>query len=449
MPVIVKSYKIKLLTRVILLAATFGLLAWLILKNYSALAVVVGAIAVMEIYYLYRLCTRLYTELEEFVESIRHHDFSRHFNVKKAPADLQPLRKGFNDINAAFKDISKEKETQFHYLQTMLEMVNTGILSYNEETGDIVWMNESLKKMLRLPYLRTLPLLEKRNRSLYHHITDLKPGTGNVVNVDIDKDAIKLMLSATIFQTDGQHYKLVAFQNINEALDETEAKAWQKLLSVMTHEIMNSVAPISSLAKTLQLRLAESMPQLENREGSVDDLELGIATIQRRSEGLLKFAETYRQLNKITNLTVQEMPVRDLFEHLLQLMQPSLDQKNIEAEMILQDMGLRLRVDKHLIEQVLINLLVNAIEAVKDVSEPRITLSAYRNTDNKIIIQVTDNGAGIPAEIMEKIFIPFFSTRKTGSGIGLSLCRQIMLLHKGNIFVRSEPGMGSSFLLQF
>ena len=179
-----------------------------------------------------------------------------------------------------------------------------------------------------------------------------------------------------------------------------------------------------------------------------DDLELGLETIKRRSEGLLKFAETYRNLNKITTPNLKKILVRDLFENLHTLMQPTLDQKNIELEVILKDPGLMIEVDINLIEQVLINLLINALEAVKEKSNPRIVLSAFQE-NTKAVIKVSDNGAGVPDELLDRIFIPFFSTKKSGSGIGLSLCKQIMLLHKGSIQVHSKEGEGSAFVLKF
>jgi signal transduction histidine kinase len=277
----------------------------------------------------------------------------------------------------------------------------------------------------------------------------LKPGESKVSTAHPERSSFKILLSATAFQTDGKIYKLIAFQNVNEALDETESKAWQKLLSVLTHEIMNSVAPISSLAETLKSRLQQSVPVLNNDTGSVDDLEIGIETIKRRSEGLLKFAETYRNLNKITTLNLKKVYVRDIFENLLQLMQPTLEQKNIEVETILKDTDLILEADTDLLEQVLINLVVNAIEAVKDKPEPRIVLTAYVANNRKTVIKVADNGYGMAEELLDKIFIPFFSTKKSGSGIGLSLCKQIMMLHKGNIQVHSVEGEGTAFQLQF
>jgi two-component system nitrogen regulation sensor histidine kinase NtrY len=303
--------------------------------------------------------------------------------------------------------------------------------------------------MLQLPYLKTIHSLSKRDNTLYHQILALKPGAGSIATAHLETSSFKILISATAFQTEGKIYKLIAFQNVNEALDETESKAWQKLLSVLTHEIMNSVAPISSLADTLKHRLQQSVAVLSNESGSVDDLELGIETIKRRSEGLLKFAETYRNLNKINTLNLKKIFVRDIFENLLQLMQPTLEQKNIEIETILKDPDLSLEADTNLLEQVLINLVVNAIEAVKERPHPKILLSAYLNNNRKTIIRVADNGSGMPAEIQEKIFIPFFSTKKSGSGIGLSLCKQIMMLHKGNIQVQSVDGEGTAFLLQF
>jgi signal transduction histidine kinase len=303
--------------------------------------------------------------------------------------------------------------------------------------------------MLQLPYLKTIHSLARRDEELYKEIISVKPGEGRIATAHPERSSFKILLSATAFQTDGKIYKLIAFQNVNEALDETESKAWQKLLSVLTHEIMNSVAPISSLADTLKHRLHESVKLLNNDSGSVDDLELGIETIKRRSEGLLKFAETYRSLNKITTLNLTKVYVRDIFENLLQLMLPTLEQKNIDVETILKDPDLMIECDTSLLEQVMINLLVNAIDAVKEKQEPTIILSAYVAGNRKTILKIADNGNGMPPEVVDKIFIPFFSTKKTGSGIGLSLCKQIMMLHKGNIQVQSEEGIGTAFLLQF
>ncbi|HET9745408.1 MAG TPA: HAMP domain-containing sensor histidine kinase [Chitinophagaceae bacterium] len=444
-----KQFEWRILIRVVFLFITISASSFLLVNQWYVYLLLAVPIIIYQLVDFYRFHKKAHDELDQFVESVHYRDFSRSFDVKHAPIEIQPLRQGFNEINTTFKVISKEKETQYQYLQKILELVDTGILSFEEESGQVVWMNESLKRMLQLPYLKTIHSLAKRDDTLYRQVISLKPGDGRIATAHLETSSFKVLLSATAFQTEGKIYRLIAFQNVNEALDETESKAWQKLLSVLTHEIMNSVAPISSLAETLKHRLQQSVAVLSNESGSVDDLELGIETIKRRSEGLLKFAETYRNLNKITTLNLKRVFVRDVFENLLQLMQPTLEQKNIEIETILKDPDLSLEADINLLEQVLINLVVNAIEAVKEKEHPKIVLSAYLNNNRKPVIKVADNGSGMPAEIVEKIFIPFFSTKKSGSGIGLSLCKQIMMLHKGNIQVQSKDGDGTAFLLQF
>lgn len=443
-----KKYEWRLLIKVVLLFAALVAAAWLLVsKKYLYLSMVMPVV-LYQLYDVYRMLKKAQDEVQEFVESIHYRDFSRYFNVKEAPAELQTLRKGFNDINSTFKVISKEKETQYQYLQKILELVDTGIISYETASGNLNWMNDTFKKMMGIPYLKTIYSLEKRDAALYNAILAIRPNETIIVTVTKENSQLKILLAATIFQTDGKINKLIACQNINEAMDETEANAWQKLLSVMTHEIMNSVAPISSLAGTLKNRLLQTTSLTYEKNGDRDDLELGLETIKRRSEGLLKFAETYRNLNKITTPNRKKVFVRDLFENLQTLMQPTLDQKHIEMEVVLKEPSLMVNVDVNLIEQVLINLMVNALEAVKDRPNPRILLSASLE-HNKLIIKIADNGAGISPELLDKIFIPFFSTKKNGSGIGLSLCKQIMLLHKGNIKVQSKEGEGSVFVLLF
>jgi nitrogen fixation/metabolism regulation signal transduction histidine kinase len=440
---IFKDFQWRILSRVLLLVITLTAASFFLVKQWHVYLALTSPLVFYQIIEFLRFQKKTYDEVNQFVEAVHYRDFSRYFDVKHASADIQPLRKGFNEINSTFKVISKEKETQYQYLQKILELVGTGILSYEMETGEVVWMNESLKNMLQLPYLKTIHSFEKRDSMLFTEIYELRPGESKIAIAHLEKSHFKILLSATAFQTEGKKFKLVAFQNVNEALDETESRAWQKLLSVMTHEIMNSVAPISSLAETLKKRLTST------DTNTLEDLELGIETIQRRSEGLLKFAETYRNLNKITKLNLQKVYIRELFGNLHQLMAPTFEQKGIELEIILKDTDLKLEADPSLIEQVLINLIVNAIEAVKDQLEPRIILSAEQPLNKKVILKVADNGPGIPDEVLDKIFIPFFSTKKSGSGIGLSLCKQIIMLHRGTIQVQSIEGKGTVFSMQF
>jgi len=437
--------------RVLLLLISLTVTSLLFVKGsgFYIFLVITVPVVVYQVINLIRFQKKAQDEVSQFVESIHYRDFSRHFDVRKAPNELKPLRKGFNEINTTFKLISRERETQYHYLQKILELVDTGILSYEQETGDTGWINEAFKNLLGVPYLKTIHSLEKREPVLYNEIIKLKTGDAKILTITRNQQLVKILVTASMLRSDDKIYKLIAFQNVSEALDETESKAWQKLLSVMTHEIMNSVAPISSLADTMKNRLQS--PEIKNSPVSsqLEDLELGIDTIKRRSEGLLKFTESYRSLNKITKLDVTKILVRNLFENLNSLMRPSFEKKHIELEIILRDPTLSIEADHNLLEQVMINLLVNAVEAVKEREHPRITLSAEITSNNKTLVKIADNGMGMPPELLDKIFIPFFSTRKNGSGIGLSLCKQIMLLHKGNIQVQSTEGMGAAFILSF
>jgi two-component system, NtrC family, nitrogen regulation sensor histidine kinase NtrY len=444
-----KRSGLNILIRAVLIFTVMFLAALSWLKGWYMVELLVIPVVIYLFYDYYRFYKKAQSEIEQFVESVHYRDFSRHFEVKKAPAELQPFRTGFNEINSTFKVISKEKEMQFLHLKTILEIVDTGILSYEEQSGEILWMNEALKSLLQIPYLKTIHSLEKRNKELYGQVVELKPGSTFISSLQKESSVLKVLLSASTFETDGKRYKLIAFQNINEALDETESLAWQKLLSVMTHEIMNSVAPISSLAETLKSRIVDSMSQPESSKETLSDIETGISTIKKRSEGLLKFTETYRNLSKITKANVSKILLIDLISHVQQLLQPTIEKKNIDLEIILKDPFLTLEADSSLIEQVLINLLLNAIDAVKDAPQPKILITAETSPSNKIAIKVADNGSGIKQEVLDKIFIPFFSTKKTGSGIGLSLCKQIMMLHKGTIQVQSKEGEGSVFTLVF
>jgi signal transduction histidine kinase len=435
---------LKIFILVLLLAIAIGAGCYCFLQRwYFSLFFIVPAIIYL-FYRIYSFLHRINKELNLFAEASRYRDFSQHFDIGRAPVEVQQLRKNFNEISHVFRTINKEKEIQHQYLQKIMELIDTGIILFDAQAGDVSWMNESLKQLIKLPYLKTIHSLAKHNDALYREVISLQANEEKIYTLTTGDASIRILLSSTTFKTDGKLYKLVAFRNVNEALDETESKAWQKLLSVMTHEIMNSVAPIASLAGTLEERLT----QLTEESSTTADLRLGIETIKRRSEGLLRFAETYRNLNKIRELNRSRILVRDLFENLFQLMQPTLDQKEVELEIILKDTSLLLEADIYLVEQVLINLIVNAMEALKNKKGARIMLSA-ESVAGKITLKVSDNGTGMSPELVEKVFIPFFSTKKNGSGIGLSLCKQIMLMHKGNIHVQSIEGQGSLFLLSF
>lgn len=398
---------------------------------------------------LHKFLVRRFTEIDDFFEAVKYRDFSRRFVEEIGPKDIRRLHKGFNEVNRVVREINVKKEVQYLYLQKILEMVDIGIIAYNLETGNVLWANDSIKETLDLPSFKNVSFVEKRKPALFEEVFETYHSEATSVSITVKNERLKVLISDTVFHIEEDAYKLVVLQNIGETLNRNESEAWKKLLSVMTHEIMNSIAPISSLADTLQnqIRLSEKNPNEHSLD--MEDLDAGITSIRQRSEGLMKFAKTYRSLNKITHLNLENVYVRELFQNLQHLMQPSIKDKNISINFEIKKPDLQIEIDSYLIEQVIINLILNAIDACSGVPNAAIKVTAQMDHSQTPIIRVQDNGTGIPAEILDTIFVPFFTTKKNGSGIGLSLCKQIMMLHKGKIQIVSEEGKGTVMSLIF
>jgi len=431
------------IVKVLVFLVLLGAGSILLYRGEFGYAVVCLLLILVLLYRNFQYQKQIYRELEEFSEAVRYQDFSRHYPLKNKQPELLILRSAFNEVNATFRKVSQEREVQHLSLHRILELVDTAILSYDETNGRVVWMNPFFKDLFAIQHLTNIHLLKTKKNGLYRSILDISPGKPQLITLETSRGGLGIQISASRFQTQEGDFRLIAFQNINEAMDETESKAWQKLLSVLTHEIMNSIAPISSLAGTMNQRL-NKLPDSED----IEDIRVGTATIQRRSEGLLKFAESYRSLNKIERPDIRMESIASMFENLYQLMEPTLIQKGIEMDIILKDPKIKIALDRNLIEQALINLVLNAIEAVKNSDSPKIELIA-RLEQGRPQIKVKDNGPGMSPEVLESIFVPFFTTRKNGSGIGLTLSKQIMHLHKGSVQVSSAEGAGSVFSLLF
>lgn len=398
---------------------------------------------------LFRFVNIRFTEMDDFLESVKYRDFSRTFNEKSGRRDMRALHKSFNTVIKTIRAMNNEKQVQHIYLQRILEMVEMGIITYNTQTGQVLLVNNAFKEILDVPEFKNMSFLQKRRREFYEKVcmNDDLESTSMVIYAG--KEKLNLLVSNSLFKIEEEVYKIIALQNIDETIDIAESEAWKKLLSVMTHEIMNSIAPISSLAETLQYQIRKSFENPQENELNYEDLEAGIESIRRRSDGLMQFAKTYRSLHKVTQLNLSMVTVEALFNNIRNLMLPSLAQKNILLRFELNDPTLRVNIDQYLIEQVLINLILNAIDAKEESDGIEICVSGFANLKEQVLIQVTDTGKGISDEILDKIFVPFFTTKKNGSGIGLSLSKQIMLLHKGKIKVESAIGKGTSVTLVF
>jgi signal transduction histidine kinase len=269
--------------------------------------------------------------------------------------------------------------------------------------------------------------------------------------MDRKGETLQLAIHATEYQLGQQHYTLVSLQNIGSELEEKEMEAWQNLIRVLTHEIMNSITPISSLAATVNEMLNAAT---RNNEGEIspeamDDIRQAVGTIEKRSQGLLHFVDAYRNLTHIPRPTFRVCLVKELFSRVHTLMQAQTAEAQIAMTTSVEPENLEVSVDPDLIEQVLINLVRNAIQSMACQAVKTLDLSARADETGHVWIEVLDNGPGIPRDIQERIFIPFFTTREDGSGIGLSLSRQIMRMHGGTILCRSSEGSGTAFALRF
>jgi signal transduction histidine kinase len=327
-------------------------------------------------------------------------------------------------------------------------LVDIGILAFETKNGKVLWANESILNSLDFPSFKNISFVKKRNQKLYNLIFKSFYSDPITLEIPVRKETTKALVSNSKFNVGDNSFQLIVLHNIEDTLNKTESEAWKRLLSVMTHEIMNSIAPISSLAGTLKSQV-ELFSKNEDREKlDLEDLNIGLTSIEKRSEGLLKFAKTYRSLSKVTHIDKEEVKIVNLFQNLEKLLKTS-EPDHTELIFDISNSNLRIEADSYLLEQILINLILNAFEACKEMGNTEVKVYAEKKFDNQIVISVADNGKGIPEEIKDQIFIPFFTTKKEGSGIGLSLSKQIMTLHGGKIQIKSLKDKGTSVQLIF
>jgi two-component system, NtrC family, nitrogen regulation sensor histidine kinase NtrY len=310
-------------------------------------------------------------------------------------------------------------------------------------------MNTNAKRFIGIASLKNINELVDTNPKLYQALMEVQSGKSTLYK---SGNEYLLTLQATELRIRGNTVKLVTLQNIQNELQKQELDAWQNLTRVLRHEIMNSITPISSLTSTLREILDHDMTKTgdhyELQTEGAEDLREGLTTIENRSKGLIKFIDAYREYTSLPQPKIKSIRVKDLLEKVAQFMRPELKKTPIQFGYHCESEYITIQGDEEMIEQVLINLIKNAMEALNHVDDPRIELNG-RVSDNIVQIEVIDNGSGIIPEAIERIFIPFFTTKKTGSGIGLALSRQIMQMHNGSLTVKSEPDVKTVFTLNF
>ena len=447
-----KRYRLLVFIQILCIAATTVIFFWTSQQEYmlitSSSLVIVW---VLQILYLFWYLQKINRDIIKFITALRYNDVSINFDKdKNIDPYFRNLYKELNTIISEISSVRSDKESEHQYFQNTVKHINTGIIAF-DENGKVEICNNSALSLLNLNKLNNIADTEKTKFGLSDTFRNIKSGTTKLLKLVIENDIIQLSIKAADFKIQDRKIKLISLQNIKTEIDQSEVDAWQKLIRVLTHEIMNSVSPIKLLSGSLiemfeENNKVKTINEIDNE--TIENSVLGLKTIRKRSDGLSNFVETYKSLTQIPKAKFSEFKVCHLFDHINTLLIHDLQQKSIHFEFNCTPVDLVLYADEKLIEQVLINLIKNASEALTNCHNPTITLIAELSND-LIQIKVKDNGPGISSEVIENIFIPFFTTKEKGSGIGLSLSRQIMLLHGGNVSVKSTPNIETEFTLRF
>lgn len=450
-----RHFRIRVLVRVILLGLTTFTLVWLASNSSEKFvtAALMVVVVISQLVELFRFVDKTNQKLTRFLDSIRYSDFASTFtHDHHLGKSFRQLNDSFTIVLDAFRKAREEKEESLLYLQTVVQHVSTGLLSY-DQSGHIELINNTAKRYIRQPAIHNIRELEATQPELYEALSALKPGGKSLLRIN---HSLHLAMSATELVLQGKSIKLVAMNNIVSELQQKEIDAWQNLTKVLRHEIMNSVTPISSLVSTMKDILDEDLVDMENGDKriageTVEDIQLGLKTIQNRSHGLIRFVDAYRNITNIPEPEFQHIAIQELLERTEQLMRAEMTARSVTFDYKVDGSlgNTYLSADPELIEQVLINLVKNAMEAVEGREGAKICLKAIPNAEQRVLVQVIDNGPGIIPEAQERIFVPFYTTKKTGSGIGLALSRQIMQLHNGTLTVDSVPEEETVFTLHF
>jgi nitrogen fixation/metabolism regulation signal transduction histidine kinase len=438
-----KRFSILAITRIILIVANALLLAWIFGDMQLFFnQIILGLILVFQVWELIHFINHTNRELARLFMAVKHSDFSVTFNQPSLGKSFSELQTSLTEIIKSYRDVKIDKEAQYQFLQLLVNQIQVGIISVMQ--NDITLINPVAEKIAGVKGVRNWKILENMNPSL---AAQLKDEGKRLIEIKSPGEAKILAVEVTQMMMIDKPYRLITLQDINSEIEQKEIEAWHKLIRILTHEIMNSVTPIASLSETMQAMLSNRSSE-DIGEDIINDIQFSLNTIQKRSERLIDFVENYRRLTRVPKPVTQTVGVQSFLLNMENLMREEIGRKQISLTLDVEDANLEIKMDPALVEQVLINLLRNSIHAVEEKMEGRIEVKAYTDEKN-VVMEVNDNGKGIPDKELKEIFVPFFSTKKDGSGIGLSLSKQIMSLHGGRIKVSSVVNEGTTFFLVF
>jgi nitrogen fixation/metabolism regulation signal transduction histidine kinase len=448
-----KFYNLNIILYVVLLALdTMAFFYALHQEKWYVTSTVTGAFIPLIVYGLVRYANRFRKELGDFLLTIKHKDYSRYQYSNPKPQERTDLYYAFHTIMKEIQNVQIDKEAHYHYLRELVGNIEAGIISYKAD-GSIHLLNAAARNLLKIPFIRNISELGKYHPALYRKIADMKSGERKLYNLQVKDELLRTAIRVSEFKLKDIYYKLLSFQDIRSELDAQELESWQKLIKVLRHEIMNSITPIASLSEASKESLEDFMSQTGDSNVStreeLEDLNTSLNIIHSRSRGLMRFVDSYRKLTSIPQPRMDPIDLVELLKHAVHLLKPEMKKKGVGWKLNIPESPVPIKGDFDQIQQVIINILLNALEALEGWKNPAIQVSLREITGKGTVVAIEDNGSGIDEKELTKIFVPFYTTKKDGSGIGLSFARQIMKYHNGEISLHSEENIGTKCELIF
>lgn len=440
-----KNFYFQLIIRVILITITALIFAFSCTAYNLYFLVPAFILLIILVKRLIRFLNRNNRRMAYFFESIKNEDYSLQFPENESFESLNELNKGLNKVNHLIRETQIKNKAQEKYFQEILKEASIGILTFNEK-GHILFSNPTAKKLLNHEHLNHIKQVAMINEDLYEMLQKSQPFDKKLFDFSNERESSQLVIKASKIVLNEESLLLVVIQDIKSELDEKETDSWIKLIRVLTHEIMNTIAPITSISESL-------LKQHKNRTNSAQDqtatITKGLQVIQEQSHNLTSFVQSYRTLLNVSKPDKEIINISMFFEKIQELMREEFHRKEIDFSIKIHQESLQVFADEKQITQVLLNLLKNAVQASINNKRSIIILEAGINKSEEKYIAIKDNGIGISHEELAQIFIPFFTTKPNGTGIGLSLSKQILIQHGGSLNVKSTPNKETVFTLQF
>lgn len=443
-----RRHQLGIIILIILLALTPIAFIWVWQKHYMIITLITIAISwVVEIILLFYFNNKVARELKYFLQTFQYKDSSIKFANPKEYKAFKGLYNEFDRIIEAFQEVKLEKERELNFFKLAAEHAGVGLLAFSK-AGEIKLINNAFADLFSANKEKNINRFLDLDSTFTEFLNKSNPGK-EVLKLMVNNQLRHIAAKVVSFRYEDEEFKLIAFQDIKNEIDQTELDAWQKLIRILRHEIHNSLSPITFLSSGLAQQIEDEKAKRENIKSDVlINIQEGLKVIRKRSIGLSEFVENYKRLTNLPFPNIQPVSIKKFLGYIESLFKDECFDKNISLSFDTALNDSILLIDEKLIEQALINIIRNSIEAIHGIENGTICLR-FSEIDKSQILTISDNGRGIPSDLLENIFTPFFTTKKNGSGIGLSLSKQIMRLHNGTLTVTSSLSYGTTFTLKF